>query len=76
MSYKFIKPVYFDEKITCTVTITKIEKSGKAEAEAFFFNPSGEKVCCCLLTGILPQSHEQILLAQMIAEGDPNNKLS
>jgi 3-hydroxybutyryl-CoA dehydratase len=76
MSYKFIKPVYFDEKITCTVTITKIEKSGKAEAEALFINASGENVCCCLLTGRLPQSHERILLAQMITEGDPTNKLS
>ena len=76
MSYKFIKPSYFDEKIICMVTITKIEKSGKAEAEALFFNASGEKVCCCLLTGRLPQSHERILLAQMITEGDPTNKLN
>ncbi len=36
MSYKFIKPVYFDEKITCAVTITKIEKSGRAKAEDYF----------------------------------------
>jgi hypothetical protein len=51
-------------------------KSGKAEAEASFFNASREKVCYCLLTGRLPQSHERILLAQMIIEGDPTNKLS
>jgi 3-hydroxybutyryl-CoA dehydratase len=76
MNYKFIKPVYFDEIIICKVTVTKIEKSGKAEAEALFFDASGEKVCCCLLTGRLPQSHEQILLAQMTTEGDPTNKLS
>ena len=44
MKFKFIKPVYFDDTITCTITITKIEDSGKAEAEAFFFNASGEKV--------------------------------
>ena len=76
MNFKFIKPVYFDETITCRVKITKIEKSGKAEAEAFFFNASGEKVCCCLMTGRLPRAHERIILAQMVAEGDPTNKLS
>jgi 3-hydroxybutyryl-CoA dehydratase len=76
MNFKFIKPIYFDETTTCTITITKIEKSGKAEAEAFFFNSAGEKVCCCLMTGRLPHSHERAILAQMIAEGDPTNKLS
>lgn len=76
MNFKFIKPVYFDETITCTIKITKIETSGKAEAEAFFFNPSGEKVCACLLTGRLPRPHERMILAQMVAEGDPTNKLS
>lgn len=76
MNFKFIKPVYFDEKITCTITITKIEETGKAEAEAFFFNASGEKVCCCLLTGRLPLPREQTILSQMVTEGDPTNKLS
>ncbi len=76
LNFKFMKPVYFDDKITCTITITKIEKSGKAEAEALFFNASGEKVCCCLMTGRLPQLSERNILGQMISEGDPTNKLS
>jgi len=76
MKFKFIKPVYVDDTITCTITITKIEESGKAEAEAYFFNASGEKVCYSHLTGILPLSRERIILAQMVAEGDPTNKLS
>ena len=76
MKFKYIKPVYFDDTITCTMTITKIEESGKAEAEAFFFNASGDKVCYSLLIGILPLSHERIILAQMVEEGDPTNKLS
>jgi len=76
MNFKFIKPVYFDETITCRIKITKIEKSGKAEAEACFFNDSGEKVCCCLMTGRLPRSYEKEILAQMVADGDPTNKLS
>ena len=76
MDFKFLKPVYFDEAITCTVTITKIEQFGKAEAEAFFVNASGEKVCYCRMIGRLPHAREQIILAQMVAEGDPTNKLS
>jgi acyl dehydratase len=76
MNFKFIKPVYFDEKITCTVTITKIEESGKAEAEANFLNDSGEKVCCCIMTGRLAHARERNILAQMVTEGDPTNKLS
>ena len=76
MKFKYIKPVYFDDTITCTITITKIEESGKAEAEAFFFNASGEKVCYSHLTGRLPLSNERIILAKMVEEGDPTNKLS
>jgi len=76
MKFNFLKPVYFDEAITCNITITKIEPSGKAEAEAFFVNPSGEKVGRCVLTGRLPVSHERSILARMVAEGDPTNKLA
>ena len=76
MKFKFIKPVYFDDTITCTITITKIEDSGKAEAEAFFFNAFGEKVCYSHLTGRLPLPRERIILAQMVEAGDPTNKLS
>ena len=35
MNFKYIKPVYFDDTINCTITITKIEESGRAEAEFF-----------------------------------------
>jgi len=76
MNFKFIKPVYFDDTITCTITITWIDESGKAEADAFFFNSSGEKVCCSQLTGRLPLSNERMMLAKMVEEGDPTNKLS
>lgn len=76
MNFKFIKPVYFGDTITCTVKIIKIEKSGRAEAEASFYNNSGEKVCCCIMTGRLPNTREQNILAQMVTEGDPTNKLS
>ncbi len=76
MNYNFIKPVYFDETITCKVTVTKIDDSGKAEAEALFFNKAGDQVCYCHLQGRLPRGRERSLLQQIIVEGDLTNKLA
>jgi len=76
MNFKYIRPVYFGDTITCTITITKIEKSGRAEAEALYINQAGEKVCQSLLTGRLPVPAERGLLKQMVSEQDPTNKLA
>ncbi len=76
MNFKFIKPVYFGDTICCAVTITKIADNGYAEAEAFFTNQDGEKVCCAQLTGRVPLNPERELLKQMSDEGDPANRLS
>ena len=76
MNFKYIKPVYFDDTINCTITITKIEESGRAEAEAFFTNQDDEQVCYAQLTGRIPLTQERELLSQMITEDDPTNKLS
>lgn len=76
MNFKYIKPVYFKDTIRCTITITKIEKTGRAEAEAFFTNQNDEQVCHAYLTGRVPLSQERELLKQMIKENDPANKLS
>ena len=76
MNFKFIKPVYFGDTITCTVTITKIENSGRAEAEAMFTNETGEQVGYAHLTGRLPLDHERAILKLMVDEGDPTNRLA
>jgi len=76
MNFKFIKPVYFGDTITCTITVTEIEASGRAEAEAFFVNDSGEQVCRAHLTGRVPLEQERKILKRMVEEGDPTNKLS
>ena len=75
MRFKFIRPVYFNETITCSFTITRIEDSGRAEAEASFVNESGEIVCIAHLTGRVPLDSERDILRQMTAEGDPTNRL-
>ncbi len=76
MNFKFIKPVYFGDPIYCAITITKIEGSGRAEAEALFTNQDDEQVCYAHLTGRLPMNQERELLKKMINENDPTNKLS
>lgn len=76
MQFRFLKPVYFNETITCTFTITTIETSGRAEAEATFTNEVGETVCLAGLSGRVPVESERKILGQMVAEGDPTNKLA
>lgn len=76
MQFKFVKPVYFNETVTCRFIITTIEASGRAEAEATFTNDSGEIVCIAGLTGRVPALHERDILRRMVAEGDPTNRLA
>jgi len=76
MNFKFIHPVYFGDSIQCSVTITKIEKNNRAEAEAVFFNQDNIQVCSAHMTGRLPIKKEKDLLKTMVQEGDPTNQLA
>lgn len=76
MDFRFKKPVYFGDSITCSLAITKIDPNGRAEAEARFENQDGVSVLEALLAGIVPQASEKRVLEMMMAEGDPTNKAS
>ncbi len=76
MTFKFIGPVYFEDTIQCSITISKIQENGRAEAEAFFINQEGHQVCYAKMTGRLPMKKGKAILKKMVAEGDPTNKLS
>ena len=76
MNFKFIKPVYFGDRITCTITLTRIEDGGRAKADAVFTNQDEQRVCLAELTGRLPLKQERELLKQMTDENDPTNKLA
>jgi 3-hydroxybutyryl-CoA dehydratase len=76
MRFKFLYPVYFGDTIHCRVTLTRIQTNGRAEASAEFTNQSGRQVALATLSGRLPLEAEKALLKQMVAEGDPANKLS
>lgn len=76
MDFKFKRPVYFGDSITCRITITKLEANGKAEARAIMTNQDGAEVVEALLEGFVPGSAEKEVLKAMQAEGDPTNPLA
>jgi 3-hydroxybutyryl-CoA dehydratase len=76
MNFKYLKPVYFGDTITCRFEITSLDEKGRAEAEAEFFNQRQEIVLQAQLTGYLPSRAKKEVLAEMIEEGDPTNKLA
>jgi 3-hydroxybutyryl-CoA dehydratase len=75
MSFRFKKPVYFGDTITCTCTITELDEKQKATARAVYTNQHGIVVLEALLHGYLPGPSEKQVLKKMIAEGDPSNKI-
>jgi acyl dehydratase len=74
MDFRFKKPVYYGDAIKCSLTITKIDEDGRAEAKAIFENQDGVTVIEAFLTGILPGVEEKKVLKAMLTEGDPTNK--
>ena len=68
MDFKFIKPVFIGETITCTMTIAQVASNGRAQAEAVLTNNAGEQVCHAVLTGRLPLPNEQALLNTIARE--------
>jgi acyl dehydratase len=75
MNFRFLRPVYFGDTITCTLTITEAGPDGRAAAAAEFTNQSGERVLAGELFGILPGRVERAVLRSMLAEGDPTNPI-
>ena len=75
MDFRYKKPVYFGDTITCIFTITGIDESGRATAEGIFENQNGAVVLKAVITGILPGAAERKVLRAMVAEGDPTNKM-
>jgi acyl dehydratase len=75
MTFKYLKPVYFGDTVQCTITITRIDDMGRAEAEAWFTNQDDVQVCLAQLTGRIPVQAERKRLSGMLEEGDPTNPL-
>ena len=73
MHFRYKKPVYFQDTITCSFTISQIDDSGRAKADVIYKNQNGITVIEAYLTGILPGNDEKKVLQQMLDEGDPTN---
>ena len=76
MNFRFNRPVYFGDRIECTFTITEINANNRAKAEVIFRSQDGTIVLEAVIAGILPDHRERKVLAEMLAEGDPTNKLA
>ena len=72
--FKFLKPVFFDDTITCQCHITHIDEKNRAKAEASFINEKGEIVIECSIGGVIPGDIEKEVMQAMVDEGDPTNK--
>jgi acyl dehydratase len=75
MEFRFLRPVYIGETITCRITIEDIDDRNFARAEGTFTNQDGQRVLEANLSGFVPGTCEREVLAKMMAEGDPTNKL-
>jgi acyl dehydratase len=75
MNFRFKKPVYFGDTVTCKLTIAAIDERNRARAVAVYRNEEGAVVLEADLEGIVPAAPEQEVMAAMVAEGDPTNKL-
>ncbi|KMQ75112.1 MaoC family dehydratase [Marinobacter subterrani] len=68
MNFRFRRPVYFGDTITCAFTITEVDERNRARAEAVLSNQYGEAVIDAWLTGVLPGPEEQQVMSAMLAE--------
>lgn len=73
MSFRFRRPVYAGETLTCAWIITEIDARGRATADVSIRNPEGVVVLEAQTTGVIPGERERARLAEMLAEGDPTN---
>lgn len=73
MSFKFKRPVYADETLTCNWLILEIDEKGRAKAEVSVINDAGITVLEAETTGVVPNGRERQRLVEMLTDGDPTN---
>lgn len=73
MSFRFRRPVYADETLTCTWIMREVDGKGHARAEVTTVNEDGVTVLEAETTGVLPDAKQRQQLKKMLAAGDPTN---
>jgi len=71
MRFFFLKPVYPNDTIHCTMTIDAIDERGRASAEGVFTNQDDKVVLKARLEGILPTNTERKLMEKVSTPIDP-----
>jgi acyl dehydratase len=75
MQFRFLRPVFLGDTVTCRVTLDEVDERGKAKAHAVVTRQDGVAVVEASLTGYLPIGASREVLASMMAEGDPSNRV-
>lgn len=63
MSFKFKRPVYAGEELTCVWTIVRIDDRYRAEAKVIVKNSTGQAVLLAETTGVIPSEAEREVLS-------------
>ena len=63
MNFRFRRPVYFGDTITCTLTIDEMDERGRVKCSALFVNQKDEPVIEAQLFGTLPNDEEKAIIA-------------
>ncbi len=74
LDFRFMKPVFFGDTVTCRFTLEEVDERGRAKARAILSNQHGTTVVEATLTGRLPGEAERTVLAALVAESDPTAK--
>lgn len=75
MNFRFRKPVYFGDTVTCRLTVEEIDDRNRVKCSAVFTNQEDRVVLEAELFGIVPGPAEQEVMGKMVSEGDPTNRL-
>lgn len=62
MNFRFRRPVYFGDTITCTLSIDEMDERGRVKCSALLVNQDGETVIEGQLFGTLPNKEELALI--------------
>jgi len=76
MEFRYRRPVYFGDTITCRLVITEVDQRDRASAQAVYTNQHGQVVQEARLSGFLSSPAQRRRLAAMAEAGDPTNPLA
>jgi len=66
MRFRFIRPVYLGDTVTCRFTITSVDGRGRSEAAVVYENQDKKIVLEAELSGILPGAVEKAVMEDML----------